>query len=157
MTDRVRPPHNLEPVLDRLKEDDVFETKQKGLMFAAAVGFALHREEVDQVEIDQYGEGIRMEYFRSKKSPQDEDFIDVLSVCKHEDLNALDPERQEDRVALFERYAVLGLIEMQRACYDDRPDDPLLGILELVDQMQQSTSETLPGLDTAAKQLGRFI
>ena len=44
MRDRIRPPKDLEEVLDMLKDDKVFDTKQKGMMFAAAVGYCLHRE-----------------------------------------------------------------------------------------------------------------
>jgi hypothetical protein len=69
----------------------------------------------------------------------------------------LDPERQEERVALFERYASLGLCDMKRYCYDERPSDPLLGILGLLDSIGQSSDENLPGLDAAAKQLGEFF
>ena len=39
MRDRIRPPKDLEEILDKLKDDKVFDTKQKGMMFAAAVGF----------------------------------------------------------------------------------------------------------------------
>lgn len=154
MRDRVRPPKELEGILDRLKDEDkVFETKQKGLMFAAAVGFALHRDEVDTVDIEHYGEGIRLDYFR----PQDEGFIDALAVAKAEDLNVLDPEKQADRVELFERCAKLGLEDIKRYCYDERPADSVLGILALIDLMERPSEDDLPGLDAAVKQLDQFL
>jgi len=154
MRDRVRPPRDLEPILDRLKDDGVFETKQKGMMFAAAAGFALHGDEVAGIEIEHFGEGIRLDYFRTS---QDEGFIDALAVANCETLNVLDPDRQEERVELFENYAMLGLRELKRHCYDDRPDDPLLGLFALIDEMKQPGGEDLPGLDAAAKQLEEFI
>ena len=106
MRDRIRPPKDLEEVLDRLKDDDrIFETKQKGMMFVAALGYSLFKDKVDSSEIESYGEGIKMMYFQK---PQDEGFIDALSVAKSTDLKSLDPEMQEERVDLFERCAFLG-------------------------------------------------
>jgi dnd system-associated protein 4 len=143
MKDRVRPPSELEEVLDWLKDDGVFETKQKGMMFAAAVGFCLHGAEVAAVEVEKHGEGIRLEYFRSA---DDEGFIDALAVASAGDLGIMDPARQEERVDLFEKCACLGLQEMKRACYDDRPEGPLSGILVLLDELDRSGQGELPGL-----------
>ena len=155
MRDRIRPPKDLEKVLDRLKDDDrIFETKQKGMMFAAALGYSLFKEKVDSSEIESYGEGIKMMYFQK---PQDEGFIDALSVAKSNDLKSLDPEMQEERVNLFERCALLGLQEMQKHCYDNRPADPILGILTLIDRMRKSQTADLPGLDTVAEEVGEYF
>ena len=155
MRDRIRPPKELEHVLDRLKDDDsVFDTKQKGLMFAASVGYALHREKLDSTVLDSYGEGIRMEYFRS---PHDDGFVDAMAVAKVNDLNILDPERHEERIDLFERCAFLGLQEMKKHCYDNRPTDPILGILNLIDRMQKPPSDELPGLDQVAEEVGEYF
>jgi hypothetical protein len=74
-----------------------------------------------------------------------------------ETLSVLDPDRQENRVELFEKYALLGLKEMKKRCYDERPGELLLGILALIDEMKNPPEEDLPGLDTAAKQLGDFF
>ena len=155
MRDRIRRPKDLEKVLERLKDDDrIFETKQKGMMFAAALGYSLFKEKVDSSEIESYGEGIKMMYFQK---PQDEGFIDALSVAKSNDLKSLDPEMQEERVELFEKCAFLGLKEMQKHCYDDRPADPILGILTLIDRMRKSQSDDLPGLDNVAEEVGEYF
>lgn len=144
MRDRVRPPKTLEKeVLDPLKDGGVFQTKQKGIMFAAAVGYCLHADKVNEIDPDQLtGEGIRLEYFRDF----DEGFIDALAVSTKGDLSIMDPARQPERVEIFERYAYLGLQEMKRACYDELPEYPLLGILALIDTMMQSDTDDLPGL-----------
>lgn len=142
--DRVRPPKDLEKVLDDLKEDKVFETKQKGMMFAAGVGFYLHRKEVDSVEVEPKGEGIRLEYFGGQTD--DMSFIDALAVATKADLSVLSQERQAERIDLFEKYAMLGLQELKKVCYDDRPTDPLLGILALVDRLNRTGIDLLPGL-----------
>ena len=144
MKDRIRPPKDLEEVLDKLKDDKVFDTKQKGMMFAAAVGYSLHRDKVDSTEIDQLGEGIRLEYFESQ---DDVGFIDALAVATRKELNVVASERQEERVELFQKYAFLGLKEMKRVCYDEKPEYPLYGILKLIDQLDKPDSGDLPGLE----------
>ncbi len=156
MRERVRPPRELERVLDELK-GPVFDTKQKGMMFAASVGYALCGDKVDEVVIEEYGEGIRMEYFRSKASPQDADFIDAMTVHHSNDLTLIDSELQPERVERFERYVFLGLKEMQRACFDERPENPLHGILNLMDAMTTAQSEDLPGIDDLGEQLDQFL
>jgi dnd system-associated protein 4 len=144
MKDRVRPPRAYESeVLDALKELGVFQTKQKGMMFAAAVGYGLCGDRLGEVGNDQLdGEGIRLEYFRDF----DDAFIDALAVTVAGDLGVMAPAREEERVEIFEKYAYLGLREMKRACFDERPQDPLLGILALIDALTQSDSDELPGL-----------
>lgn len=106
--DRVRPPRELEGILDELKEAGVFETKQKGMMFAAALGFL--RRKGEDSELPAMGEGIRLEYFRS---PNDEPFIDALAVAEIGDLEVLADERRNERLEIFERYAFLGLQEIK--------------------------------------------
>ncbi|PAY16675.1 DNA phosphorothioation-associated protein 4 [Rhodopirellula sp. SM50] len=155
MKDRIRPPKELESLLDKLKDDfGIFETKQKGLMFAAAIGYALHREQVESATIEAYGEGIRMQYF---SSPQDDGFIDAIAVASAGELNVLAPEKQPERIDLFERCALLGLREMQKHCFDNRPEDPINGLLSLIDEVDSSSSKDLPGLDAVAEKLGDYL
>ena len=144
MRDRIRPPKDLEEVLDKLKEDKVFETKQKGMMFAAAVGYCLHRDKLQDTELDTVGEAIKIDYF---ERPDDVGFIDALAVTTWNDLGAISDERQPERIDLFERYALLGLREMKRACYDEKPEYPLYGVLKLIDQLDRPESGDLPGLE----------
>ena len=144
MRDRIRPPKDLEDILDRLKEDKVFDTKQKGMMFAAAVGYNLHRDKVGSAEIETVGEAIKMEYF---ERPDDVGFIDALAVTTQNDLGIVSDERLPERIDLFEKYALLGLKEMKRACYDEKPEYPLYGILKLIDQIDRPEAGGLPGLE----------
>jgi len=155
MRDRIRPAKDLECVLDRFKDESaIFETKQKGLMFAAAIGYLLHSDKIDSVVMDSFGEGIRMQYFQSQ---QDDGFIDALAVARFGELTILDPEKQPVRIDLFERCAVLGLREMQKYCFDNRPEDPLNGLLELIDEMQSSSADSLPGLDSVSEKIGEYL
>jgi dnd system-associated protein 4 len=142
--DRIRPPKELEGALDLLKEDKVFETKQKGMMFAAAIGYCLHRDKVGRADIEQLGEGIRLEYF---ETPDDVGFIDALAIAERGDLRVVANDRQEERIDLFQRFAYLGLQEMKRACYDEKPEYPLYGILKLIDQLDRPEKGELSGLE----------
>jgi dnd system-associated protein 4 len=144
MRDRIRPPKDLEDVLEKLKDDKVFETKQKGMMFAAAIGYCLHPDKANAVDIEQLGEGIRIEYFDSQ---DDVGFIDALAVANRKELGVVSHERQEERIELFQKYAYLGLKEMNRACYIEKPEYPLYGILALLDQLDKPEDGHLPGLE----------
>jgi dnd system-associated protein 4 len=143
MKDRVRPPKDLESILDRLKDDGVFETKQKGMMFAAAIGFGLHRNRLATTQLDHFGEGIRLEYFRTS---DDDAFIDTLAVAIRNDLTVMALDRQPERIEIFEKFAAIGLAELQRVCYDERPEYQLSGALSLLDALCRSSDEDLPGL-----------
>lgn len=128
--DRVRPPRELEAVLDELKDAGVFETKQKGMMFAAALGFLKHKGE--RPELPAMGEGIRLEYFRSTN---DEPFIDALAVAEVGDLEILAEARKNERLEIFERYAYWGLHEI-KASLAAAPSDAthLQTVFEILDR-----------------------
>lgn len=142
MKDRIRPPKDLEPVLDRLKEDGIIDTKQKGMMLAAAIGYAIDRG--GGRELDAAGEGIRLEYF---ERPVDDAYIDALAVAESKDLRILETERLEERIDCFERYAHVGLSKINEACYVNsrEPLDALLALLDNLAKPRPSTA--LPGLE----------
>lgn len=144
MNERIRPPRDLEPLLDRLKDEGVFETKQKGMMFAAALGGWLHRNGENIPELDRRGEGIRVEYFQSVN---DDGFIDALAVTQEDALGILAPNRSEDRIDLFERLALLGLRHLEKALDGGRR--PTLDVMmDLVEKASEDRPpEDLPGLD----------
>lgn len=152
MADRIRPPRELEVILDRLKEDGLFVTKQKGMMFAAALGYALLGQE-GGMEPDAFGEGIRIEYFDRVR---DTGFIEALAVAKHEDLHFLAQEHATGRTELFEMYANAGLQKLKTVCYDRR-GDPLQGLLELIDRHSMPRKEELPGLDEEAGRVDELL
>lgn len=155
MRDRIRPPKELEYILDQLKDTyNIFETKQKGLMFATAMGFALHKKQLDTTVLSSYGEGIRLQYF---SSPQDDGFIDAIAVATTGDLNVLDPEKQPERIELFEKCAFLGLQAIKKHCFDSRQEDPILGILTLIDEVHSSSKPDLPGLGYVAEKLDEYL
>ncbi len=120
MRDRIRPPADLEKVLDLLKEKGVFETKQKGLMFAASLGYALNSTRPGGLDMGKTGEGIRLQYFQK---PRDEGFIDALAVASTGKLEVLTAERGNERLDIFERYAHSGLEELQRRLDTGKGDE----------------------------------
>ncbi len=131
MRDRVRPPAEHEYVLDNLKDKEgLFLTKQKGIMFAAALGRRLAGDNAElTTAITRPGEGIRLEYFRSV---DDDGFIKALAVAASGSLEILAEDRGEERIEIFERYAALGLEKMARRLQQDSRDalDVVIDILE---------------------------
>ncbi len=130
MRDRVRPAVEYEYVLDNLKDKEgLFSTKQKGMMFAAALGRRLDDSAVLPPGITRPGEGIRLEYFRSV---DDAGFISALAVAASGSLEILAEDRIEEHIDIFERYAALGLRELERRLQQDSRDalEVIIDILE---------------------------
>lgn len=144
MNERIRPPRDLEPLLDRLKEEGVFETKQKGMMFSAALGGWLNQRGEEVPELDRRGEGIRIDYFQNVN---DDGFIDAVSVTHEDALGILAPERTDHRIELFERLALLGLLHLEKAL--DGGLRPTLDVMvDLVEKAGEDRApEDLPGLE----------
>jgi len=127
MRDRIRPPAEYDKLLSALKEtQEIFATKQKGMMFAASFGYTLHKGKDAPRST---GEGIRLEYFRSV---DDEGFIDALAVAEADDFEVLSEGRREERNEIFERYAYLGLKELDQRFKAENRDrlDVIIDILK---------------------------
>ncbi len=141
MKDRVRPPAEYEYVLDNLKDKEaLFSTKQKGMMFAAALGRRLGGDGAELPPgITRPGEGIRLEYFRSV---DDAGFIRALAVATSGSLEILAEDRMEERIDIFERYAALGLKELERRLQQDSRD-ALEVIIDTLDEF--GDAESAPG------------
>lgn len=155
MRDRIRPPKELESVLDSLKNDGFFETKQKALMFAAAVGYAFERKKNGLGQpLDSYGEGIRIEYF---EKPRDDRYIDLVAVAAASDLQVLADNVQSNRIEQFERFANTGLMELKKLCYTGT-QDPMLGLLGIIDSLaDEASEEALPGLDSERQEVKKLL
>src|SRR5687768_10474732 len=130
MMGRVAPPKALEDDLEKLVVADpqgkhpLFETKQKALMFAAALA---RWRGVERRTVDRKGTAIRFDIFQRAL---DDGYVDALAIAAHEnDLKVLAPDRDEDRITVFEQYAQAGLEEMIDRF--NRPGDPLEAMLTL--------------------------
>ncbi|QDT16785.1 hypothetical protein CA12_28920 [Alienimonas californiensis] len=149
MKDRVGIPEGYSDLMERLRRDDregVFDTNQKTLMFAAAVGWATARDEVDLTEQvpSKTGDSIRLDIFRTA---DDLPFLDALAVDREDDLKVMSDERQPDRITLFEQYAAAGLAKMRHYCIEDNPDSLLDGLIRLMTDLDREAGGDLPGLD----------
>ncbi len=136
MRDRIRPPKELESVLDLLKDKGVFATKQKGMMFAASLGFAVE----SYLPLESTGEGIRLEYFANV---DDAGFVDALAVAHSKTLEILEEEKAEERFEIFEAYAHGGLKRINAQLQKDKNRSELDVILHLVDECKQTRSDRL--------------
>ena len=143
MNERIRPPRNFEGLLDSLKTDGIFDTKQKGMMFAAALGAWLCRKGEELPNLDRKGEGIRLEYFQSVG---DDGFIDALAVTQAGTLSVVGPEATEERIELFERFALLGLTHIDKIL-DGGSRKPLEVVIELLARIDAKPEGALPGLE----------
>ena len=154
MRDRLRPPKEYDDILNKLKEDGVFATRQKAIMFAASLGFKLEPDSEVQ-PLEGYGEGIPISIF---SRATDSNFIDALAVTKVNSLQVLQPEKGDERLEVFEHFARIGLERINKSCYQGGAA-PLQGILDLIDQFQDSSesSDKLPGLESSAQKLGRMM
>lgn len=149
MTGRVAPPKALEDDLEKLVVADpqgkhpLFETKQKALMFAAALA---RWRDVQRRTVDRKGIAIRYDIFQRAL---DDGYVDALAIAAHEnDLKVLAPDRDEDRITVFEQYAQAGLEEMIDRF--NRPGDPLEAMLALVEEARAEPTDGLEGIDAGA-------
>jgi dnd system-associated protein 4 len=148
MERRIAPPgtRELEDTLNALVGEGaasqaIFKSKQKALMFAAAVGF---RSEA-RVPVEKRGEPIRYSVFQGA---YDDGFINALAVAETKDLKILGDDREDERITIFEEYAHGGLIELKRII--DRPGNPLDQLLALViDAKDAPAGPTGPAADLA--------
>lgn len=149
MMGRVAPPKALEDQLERLVAADpqgrhpLFETKQKAMMFAAALA---RWREAERSPLDRKGTAIRYDIFQRD---YDDGYVDALAISAFDgDLKVLAPERDEDRITVFEQYAQAGLEEMIDRF--NRPGDPLEAMLALVEESRATPSDGLDGFDQEA-------
>ena len=139
---RICPPKEFENFLTTLvSELRLFETKQKALMFAAALG--AHRG--DRGELAIRGQGIRVEIFQRAV---DDTFIDTLAVAVTKDLHVLDVDRTDERITIFEESALAGLKEIKKLV--DHPTDSLEELLGITQSARLPSRGDLPGLDPEA-------
>lgn len=145
MIGRIAPPRGLEEELERFTtpaaegEPPLFETKQKAMMFAAALG----RRRGERTPLDRKGVAIRYDVFQRVL---DDGYIDALAIAVTEELRVLAPERADERVEIFEEYAHTGLKEMVQRCFG-RSGDPLEELLAIADESRAEPTEGLGGMD----------
>lgn len=145
MIGRISPPRELEEKLDVLTtpmtsgEPPLFETKQKALMFAAALG----RRRDTRTKLDRKGVAIRHDVF---ERVLDDGYLNALAVGVTQDLTILSAERSDERIAIFEEYAHTGLIEIISRCLD-QPGDPLEELLAITEEVHTTPISGLSGMD----------
>ena len=144
---RVRPPKRQLPgsslrTMERLVEEGPFQTKQKALMFAAAVGVHFGRREA----LDASEESIRWQIFLNNG---DDAFIQALGVAETEGLEVLADEEGEAYVGLFEEYANGGLAYLEQHVLN-QPVDVLDALVDLLLQVRRGSERQRGGLENIA-------
>jgi dnd system-associated protein 4 len=124
------------------EEFPLFETKQKALMFAAALGFHLERR--NPLTSRDASTAIRFDVFEKHL---DDGFVSCLAVATTNQLGVLSPNREDELALIFEEYASAGLAEIQARVWG-RPE-PLQALVALINDARIShQSEGLEGLDS---------
>lgn len=148
---RISPPKEYEkPIIDKLVDANLFETKQAVMMFAAALG----KRYVGRKPLSARGDGIRWHIF---EKASDDAFVNAIALVEKNDVHVLDPEsgNGEDVQTIFEEYAAGGFQYLKQHIVD-APGDFLENALSIVQQFlltQQPTSPGLEGLDGNALEL----
>ena len=149
MDRRIAPPSNpeLKAALEKLTSPlepngfTLFETKQKALMFAAALG--RFRGTGDSGKQRDAGSAIRFDIF---EKAMDDSFVYAMAIATTGELKVLDPTREEEVLTIFEQYANAGLVELNRKCFESG-QDPLEALLALSEEAAEAPLEEIPGLD----------
>jgi dnd system-associated protein 4 len=131
MERRIAPPGSAELLLllEKLvspaqgRDEGLFRSKQKVLMFSAALGWSLKQRK----SLDRRGEPIRYSIF---ESALDDAFINTLAIAETKDLKVLAAERDDERIQIFEEYAHSGLLEIKRIL--SQPGEDLDHLLQAV-------------------------
>lgn len=119
----------------------LFETKQKALMFAAALGF--YRSRPLKLVSRDAGAAIRFDIF---EKAMDDGFVAALAVSASTDLNVLGDLEQECFANIFEEFANAGLAEIQVKVIGEA--EPLQALIALMGEARFPQDETgLEGLD----------
>ncbi len=141
---RVRPPKRTLPnsntrTLEWLIEHGPLQTKQKALMFAAALGaYQNRREPFSSAE-----EPIRWQIFENNG---DDAFIYALAIAETGGFEVLADEDGERYVSLFEEYANGGLEYLEEHVIN-QPVGVLDALIDLLVQVRRHASDTHPGLE----------
>ena len=123
------------------EEFPLFETKQKALMFAAALGYHLQRR--NTLSARDASTAIRFDIFEKNL---DDGFVACLAIATLNELSVLGANREDELAVVFEEYASAGLDEIQSKVWG-KPE-PLQSLISLMgDARFPLDNEGLEGLD----------
>jgi dnd system-associated protein 4 len=118
----------------------LFETKQKALMFAAAIGYQAGRRTPGNRDASA---AIRFDIF---EKALDDAFVYCVGVAETETLQILGEGRADELATMFEEYANTGLAEIQkRVIGQPNPLDALVDMM--LSARNVASEEELEGLD----------
>ena len=146
MDRRIAAPKALDKVLEQLvtslpgEEIALFKTKQKALMFAAALGVHLGRRE----GLGDRGASTAIRYDIFEKA-NDDGYIGALGVAETGDLKTLGEDREEECARIFEEYAHAGLKELNRLCFESGADalEALQGLVSRALEVEEADTDLI--------------
>ena len=120
----------------------LFETKEKALMFAAALGVHVGRR--TPLASRDASAAIRFDIF---EKAMDDGFVHCLAICETGGLAILADSREEELAQIFEEYACTGLNEIQARVVGQ--PEPLQALVHLMNDARfPLVEEGLEGLDS---------
>ena len=133
----------LEAMVDKLSGEGfaLFQTKQKAMMFAPALGFKKgKRTPLDQRDAST---AIRHDIFEKAR---DDGFMSALAIASTDELGVLADLREDELATIFEEYAHTGLLELRRKVMENpKPLDALVDMILAVREPEAPSD--LPGMD----------
>lgn len=133
---RVRRPAHYDAMLEDLKEKGVFDKLTNALVFAACLGYRRSNAK----DIGAAGEPVRLPLFNDR---YDEAVMNSLAIlAKNGDPLMLAKDNEDERIAIFERYACGGLEILAREIWEPKLDweKSLMGII--LDEFEQADTLT---------------
>ena len=142
---RVRAPKRIRSINGFYGDDGIFETKQKALMFCAAVG--VHIDEREPLTAPD--SGIRWGTFSSRG---DDYFLQALGLYENEGLEILagEDEDGETYVQIFEEYANAGLKYIEDRVVNTSTG-LFEGLIDLMTEARKSNEKPPSGLEGASR------
>jgi len=138
---RVRPPKEIEEISDKLIDDGPFETKQKLLMFAAAIGV----QKGERSSFSSSDVAIRWDIFERNN---DDTFIYALAISETGGIEILSKKGDEsgDFILIFEEYAYAGIQHLKKHVLNS-PNDALDEVISLIMSMRRRDEDAPSGLE----------
>lgn len=133
---RVRRPAQYDAMLEELKEKGIFDKLTNALVFAACLGSRRNNPK----DVGSAGEPVRLALFSDR---YDEAVMNSLAIlAKNGDPLMLAKENEEERIAIFERYASGGLEILAREVWEPKLkwEEALIDII--LDEFEQSDALT---------------
>lgn len=133
---RIRRPAKYDDMLEDLKQKDIFGKLTNALVFAACLGYRRDNPK----EFTSSGEPVRLGLFNDR---YDEAVLNSLAILENKgDALMLAKENDDERIAVFEKYACGGLEILAREIWEPKLEWEKALIDIIIDEFEQTDTLT---------------